>query len=368
MYCSILATVLFAFLAGSTFAITPECAAEVRADYVAGFPAEQQPIVQATLNQMASFGLPAPLHIPAASLPFPGNTLPTNLSGIEVLIVGGTSGIGNATAWEYHNRGASVTITGRDAINADPVPFRVMELDYTNMQMTDKFVAKYIKKVGRTPHIAHLIGAQFYWGNLMDFDSEHLRNAMDMYVTGPLTICRDLIQNSGPATPINITFALSTTANGAATSTMGPYAGGKMILRDHIRDFALEDGPKKYPWVTLRGVQCAYVKTDFVPKGYNPSILDGDSFSIDMDTKLAAYTITNGNTPQQVALAHLEAATTWVNGENLFLVPTSVSGRVISEILYSVYASDSTPKFRHDSIIFYQMMGVNIPNHICCQP
>ena len=305
-----------------------------------------------------------PHTIPAANMPT-GIALPTNLTGVRVLIIGGNGGIGNATAFEFYNRGASVTITTTDRDNVDASPFRVMKLEYgRGKRNVEKFVDRYLEHVG-FPDVLVDIGLTYFTGLMMDFTRDEMEYATRMYITDPLLLYREFLKHNNVSKPFNISIALSTVSFGAAGSFSGLYAAGKMAKKDFVRDFALYEGPKYYPNVRISGIACSYVDTRIVVDGYNPSADRGDAFQIQFVEVVTGLNSALGLPPVTVALAHLEAITTLTKENNsIYLVPTSPSGRVTSEILYNVYVSDNTTEFTKDNYAFYSLVGLNISSYL----
>lgn len=306
--------------------------------------------------------LPLPLPIPAPNLPS-GLPLPESLVGVEVLIAGGSKGIGNATAWEFHNRGASVTITTRDldAFNKSSVPFRVLQLEYGKDKSVEKLVDSYVKAVGRIPDLLVDAGLTAYVGNLLDFDRENMEYAMRMYATDPILLVREFLKYNNLSRPFNVSFALSTASYGAATTFISLYTAGKQLKKDFIRDFAVYEGPKYYPNVRLVGIACSNVNTTLYNSAYSPSVLKGDPLNTQLLPTLAFAARLQGNNPITVALAHLEALTTLTyDNSTLFLVPTSPRGRLTTEVLHSIYVQDNSTQFVKDTRDVYLSFGINI--------
>lgn len=312
-----------------------------------------------------SLALPPPLPIPDPNLPS-GKPLPTCLNKVHVLIIGGTKGIGNATAWEFYNRGAKVTITTRRLSTAKHSPFTVMELEYgKGNNNIERFVRKYIRRFGRIPDVLIDCGLVSYNGNLLDFTREDMEYGMRMFAIDPILLVREFLLHNDVRRPFNVSFALSTASYGSGTHFIALYAAGKQMKKDWVRDFALYEGPKYYPNVRLVGVACSNVNTTLALTAYNPSVLKGDVFQIAYQQLVETGAITQGISPVIVGLAHLEATTTltYVNS-TLFLVPTSPGGRIFSEILHAIYVVDNTTQFEIDSLEAYRLFGINITAYL----
>ena len=305
-----------------------------------------------------------PFPIPAANLPS-GNPLPTDLTGVKVVIIGGTHGIGNATAYEFYNRNASVTITTRNLFTAAVSPFRVMELEYgRGKKNVEKFVKKYINQVG-FPDVLVDCGLVFFTGLVMDFDRDHMEYAMKMYITDPFLLYREFLKHNNASKPFNISIAISAVSYGTVSSFYALYAVGKMAKKDFVRDFALYEGPKYYPNVRITGIACAYVNTSIAVNSYNPSANRGDAFSIKFVEVNILLNNLLGIPASTVALAHLEAITTLTKENNtLYLVPTAGDGRTRAEILYNIYVNDNTTEFLKDNNAIYLSLGLNISAYL----
>ena len=310
---------------------------------------------------IAVYALPPPFPIPAGNLPS-GSQLPTDLSGVKVVIIGGTRGIGNATAWEFHNRGASVTITTRNLINGgDYGPFTVMELEYGQDKSVEKFVNKYVKQVGRIPDVLLDMGLTLYGGNILDFKKEDMEYATKMYITDPLLLIKEMLVHNNVSRPFNISIAISTTSYGATTSFLGLYPAGKIAKKDFIRDFAVYQGPKYYPNVRITGIACSNVNTTLALTGYNPSVEMGDPVNVKFLQVAIMGAKVYGTDPTIVAKAHLEATTLLTHSNNtIYLVQPSASGRILSEILHNIYVNDNTTQYVIDSREYYTLNGVNM--------
>ena len=310
--------------------------------------------------------LPAPFPIPNDVLS--NNVTLPDLTGVEALIVGGSKGNGNATAWIAYNQGASVTITSRDRDTVNNSLYNVMDLDYCMKGSVDRFWNKYLQQHdGYRPSLVGLFGLQYYQGDMLDFDLEHMECAMQMYVIGPLYLMGKIIKHVDPdgvRRPLNISIALSAAGYGAGTSFLGLYAGGKAILKDFIRDFAVYSGPHYYPEVRITGIACAYAKTTLTATSYNPSVEKGDALNIKLQQQVLVIQNQVGSNPYDIGFAHMIGLTLLTKANNtIYLVPV-LTGRGTSDLLYSIYVSDNTTQFVKDTYVVYNFLGVNIPSYI----
>ncbi len=312
------------------------------------------------------YAFPPPFPIPNDVLSH-NVTLP-NLTGETMLVIGGSKGIGNATAWLAYNLGADVTITSRDRDTVNNSLYTVMDLDYCVKGSVDRFWHKYLQKNnGYRPSLVAHFGLQSYQGDMLDFDLEHMECAANMYFIGPLYLIGKIIKHVDPdgiKRPLNISFALSTASYGAATSFIGLYAGGKMILKDFIRDFQIYSGPHSYPEVRIIGIACAYANTTLSLTTYNPSVQKGDALNIKLKQAVEASGNLIGSNPVDIAFGHLIGLTLLTKQNNTIFMEPSLNGRSTSDLLYSIYASDTTTQFVKDTYSIYNLLGINISAYI----
>ena len=312
------------------------------------------------------YALPPPFPIPNDVLSH-NVTLP-DLTGQQALIIGGSKGNGNATAWHAYNQGAEVTITSRDRDTVNNSLYTVMDLDYCVKGSVDRFWNKYLQKNnGYRPSLVGNFGLEYYQGDMLDFDLDHMECAMQMYVIGPLYLIGKIIKHVDPdgiRRPLNISFALSSAGYGAGTSFLGLYAGGKAILKDFIKDFAVYSGPHYYPEVRITGIACSYAKTTLTATSYNPSVEKGDALNIKIQQEVARIENAVGSNPYDIGFAHLIGLTLLTKQNNTIYMEPVTTGRGTSDLLYSVYVSDNTTQFVKDTYVVYNFLGVNIPAYI----
>jgi NAD(P)-dependent dehydrogenase (short-subunit alcohol dehydrogenase family) len=113
------------------------------------------------------------------------------LAGRSVVVVGGSSGMGLATARMARDAGASVSIAGRDAerleaASSDLGPdIRCIQVDVSNeTQVRDLFAS-----LDQVDHVVTLAGASVY-GRVAETETEVLRVPMEVRFWGSLYICK----------------------------------------------------------------------------------------------------------------------------------------------------------------------------------
>lgn len=118
------------------------------------------------------------------------------LEGASVVVVGGSSGMGLATARVAREHGADVTIVARDRARLDAAcahtGARGAALDVTDEQAVERLFAG----VGEVDHVAILAGEQPV-GTVADGDLAVFRRAMDVRFWGSLYVCRHAPRRMG---------------------------------------------------------------------------------------------------------------------------------------------------------------------------
>lgn len=120
------------------------------------------------------------------------NIAKEGLSGKSVLVVGGTSGMGLATAQFAQAEGATVTVIGS---NKEKTALVTLENGFTagfaaDVTRSEEFV-DVLSKVGHVDHLVLLAGS-FVFGTVVDSDMSYLRRAFDERVWAAVTAIKAL--------------------------------------------------------------------------------------------------------------------------------------------------------------------------------
>ncbi|HWI21442.1 MAG TPA: SDR family oxidoreductase [Baekduia sp.] len=169
-----------------------------------------------------------------ASLP-----LPESLSGQSVLVIGGTSGIGEAAAKLLMHVGADVTVASR-SIDADadggPDTPRRLRIDVTDEEQLEAALARL-----DTIHHVYVTAGGFVPGGLSEMDPQAARELLLSRADDVLRVARVAVPRMAPNG--SLTF---TSANSAEFPTLGGTGSGAAVaaLEGVVRALALELAPK----------------------------------------------------------------------------------------------------------------------------
>jgi NAD(P)-dependent dehydrogenase (short-subunit alcohol dehydrogenase family) len=128
-----------------------------------------------------------------------------SLRGAEVVVVGGSSGIGLATAQIAHAEGAHVTIAGRDAERLKTARERIGDdTDAIPLDVAvEDDVRQLFESLDRVDHVATLAGAQVY-GRVTEADTNQLHHPMDVRFWGSLFVCKHAAPHLGGSGSITL--------------------------------------------------------------------------------------------------------------------------------------------------------------------
>jgi NAD(P)-dependent dehydrogenase (short-subunit alcohol dehydrogenase family) len=147
-------------------------------------------------------------------------TMPASLQGASVVVVGGTSGIGLATAKMAHDGGARVVVAGRDeqrlAASLEQLggDVRGLTLDVAD----EDAVRSLFASLDHVDHVVTFAGTHVA-GSVSDVDTATLRGPVDNRFWGPLYLCK----YAGP----KMTGGSITICTGAGVAR--PRAGGAIV-------------------------------------------------------------------------------------------------------------------------------------------
>lgn len=179
----------------------------------------------------------------SASTDFPPASLAGNLRNRNVLIFGGTSGIGLAAARQAAAAGASVIVVGFDAAGAERV---AAEHGFAGWRAADVTKPETIKAaLADVPRVDHLVllAGTFVAGKVLEADLDHLRRAFEERVWAAVHVLRALADRLAPdasVTLISGALADRPTAQGTAV-----LAAASAAMEALARGLALELAPRR---------------------------------------------------------------------------------------------------------------------------
>jgi NAD(P)-dependent dehydrogenase (short-subunit alcohol dehydrogenase family) len=180
---------------------------------------------------------------------------PAQLDGRTVLIVGGTSGIGLATAVQAKASGANVIILGSNRERAEKA---AAEHGFAGWRAADMARPEAVETaLADIQHVDHLVllAGSFIVGRVLEAEIEHLRRAFDERFWGAIHILRTL--GDRLAADASVTFvsgelterpnAYGTTVLGAALTAMEALARGLVLELAPRRVNVISPGPIDTP-------------------------------------------------------------------------------------------------------------------------
>ena len=143
-----------------------------------------------------------------------------SIAGQKIVIMGGSSGIGLATAKRLAESGCRVTVTGRDAAKLDAVRRDVPGIDTAAMDARDRVaLAEFFQDIGAFDHLVLALSGGLGGGPFAGLDLAALRGAFEGKFWAQVTtaqIALKTIRRDG-----SITFVTAASARKALPGTAG---------------------------------------------------------------------------------------------------------------------------------------------------
>ena len=179
----------------------------------------------------------------------------------KVVVAGGTSGIGLATARRFYELGATVTVTGRDAEklrSAENMGLTAAAVDSRERPALDRFFAEQ----GAVDHLVIAAGGGKGLGEFATLSLGELREGFDAKFWAHLETMQAALPFLSAGGSVTLVTACSSAAKLPGTSGLGAINGALEIM---VPILALELKP-----IRINAVSPGVVDTpwwDFIPKG-----------------------------------------------------------------------------------------------------
>ncbi len=182
-----------------------------------------------------------------------GGSLSFDFSGCRVLVTGGTSGIGAATADAFATAGARVVISGRDAARAAQVArehaaaIDFIAGDLTRRDACDEIVAHATRRLGGLDVVVNSAGV-IYHATAEETTDEQWRQTMAVNVDGVFFVCRAALPHLKRSRGTIVNIASDAALSGSHHLTA--YCASKGAVLQMTRAMALDyarDGVRIVP-------------------------------------------------------------------------------------------------------------------------
>jgi NAD(P)-dependent dehydrogenase (short-subunit alcohol dehydrogenase family) len=202
------------------------------------------------------------------------------LEGKVVLVTGGASGIGAATAVRLTEQGAQVyALDVQDGIRAAPSGVRSVHCDVTQEEQVARAVELALGEEGRVDVLVNAAGVVTKGDRIEDTDVSEWRRVIEVNLTGPYLCIKHVVpamrsQGSGAIVNIASSSALQPSQLGTAAYTASK--GGLVALTRQlvlelspygIRVNAIAPGPVATPLVAHHGDAWRRAKARVIPIG-----------------------------------------------------------------------------------------------------
>jgi NAD(P)-dependent dehydrogenase (short-subunit alcohol dehydrogenase family) len=180
------------------------------------------------------------------------STRRSDMTTPRALVVGGTSGIGLATARRLHAAGATVHVAGRsrrrlDAIAATDPDLRLHQADGGDRAQIDAVV----EGIGEIDHLVVTLAGSEGMGAIQDLDLTMLRRAFDAKFWAHLTTIQAALPHLAPRGSITLVGAI--TAHTGMPGTAG-IAALNAAVEAVVKPLATELAPRRVNAVSPGGV------------------------------------------------------------------------------------------------------------------
>lgn len=169
---------------------------------------------------------------------------PFSVGGRNIVVVGGTAGIGLAVAEHLVGAGAEVVITGRrDAVEiAAGIGASFVSMDVTEEETVEAGFAEIARAMGHVDCLVLNAGIDRYHGEIVELDVAVFERVVQVNTIG---VARALAAGIGLVPPGGSVVVTSSPAGSVTTPGMAAYSASKAALDMLVRTWALELGPQQ---------------------------------------------------------------------------------------------------------------------------
>lgn len=242
-------------------------------------------------------------------------TVSFDFTGANVLVTGGSNGIGLATATAFADAGAEVTITGTRAragdYDHDLSRFTYHQLDVEKNDSLDALAAA----VGACDVLVNNAGMSFYPQGLDEHDPDVFARALQIHLNAPYRLARRLAEKLAASA---LPGGGSIIGIGSVTSFMGMavtlgYGAGKTGLLGMTRGLAVDLGAQG---IRVNVVAAGMVETAMTAPVFSP---EGSAW---LEPTLARTPLGRLGHPRDIAgpvLFLASSAASWITGQTVMV-------------------------------------------------
>jgi len=162
----------------------------------------------------------------------------TELNGASILLVGASGGLGSEIAQILHEKGATLTLAGRDQLKlqAVGVPGHIVTGDVTDPGVAEDFVDAAVRHVGRLDGVIYAVGVVAF-GPAAEVSDPTLDTLWQVNTKGPMSLLRAAtpeLEKSAQAGRSPFMLALSGVVAESPTAGLSAYSAVKAALHAHF--------------------------------------------------------------------------------------------------------------------------------------